>query len=117
MKFLVDAHLPLKLVRWLKQRGHDVLHTSELPRKNRTEDVDLIRFAEREARIVITKDADFYNYFILKGEPSGLLLLTMGNITNAELIILFERNIDQVELQLEQNQVVELDHNSVTAHF
>ena len=30
MKFLVDAHLPMRLVYWLRERGHDVIHTREL---------------------------------------------------------------------------------------
>lgn len=43
MKFLVDAHLPMRLVYWLRERGHNVIHTRELPLKNKTDDVDIIR--------------------------------------------------------------------------
>lgn len=31
MKFLVDAQLPLRLARYLREAGHDVVHTRELP--------------------------------------------------------------------------------------
>jgi len=30
-RFLVDAHLPMRLVRILRERGLDVVHTYELP--------------------------------------------------------------------------------------
>jgi predicted nuclease of predicted toxin-antitoxin system len=30
MKFIVDAHLPLALKSWLKQQGHDAVHTRDL---------------------------------------------------------------------------------------
>ena len=50
MRFLVDAHLPMRLVYWrsaarLRERGHDVVHTRELPRKNKTHDMDIIQLS------------------------------------------------------------------------
>ena len=117
MKFLVDAHLPMRLVHYLKDRGHDVVHTRDLPRKNETEDVDIIALSVKQKRIVISKDQDFYNYYILKGQPPKLLLLTMGNIVNKDLIRLFEQNIDQIESDLAKNKVVELSNDAVTVHF
>lgn len=44
-------------------------------------------------------------------------MLTMGNIVNKDLIILFEKNIDQIEADLSQNKVVELSNDTVTVHF
>lgn len=117
MKFLVDAHLPMRLVHWLRERGHDVVHTRELPLKNKTDDVDIIQLSVKEGRTVISKDEDFYKYFILKGEPPKLLMLTMGNIVNKDLIMLFEKNIEQIEDDLENNRVVELSNHTVTVHF
>ena len=39
MKFLIDAQLPQKLVGWLQEKGHDAIHTLDLPRKNATSDL------------------------------------------------------------------------------
>ena len=101
MRFLVDAHLPMRLVYWLRERGHDVIHTRELLYKNRTDDMDIIKLSIEQDRAVISKDEDFYKYFILNGQPPKLLMLTMGNIDNRGLIVLFEKNIDQIEADLE----------------
>lgn len=117
MKFLIDAHLPMRLVYWLRERGHDVIHTRELPLKNETDDIDIIQLSVEQDRIVVSKDEDFYKYFILKGQPPKLLMLTMGNIVNKDLIMLIENNIDQIEADLEQNKVVELSNGTVTVHF
>jgi predicted nuclease of predicted toxin-antitoxin system len=38
MKFLVDAQLPRRLVRRLRDAGHEALHTLDLPLGNRTTD-------------------------------------------------------------------------------
>ena len=38
MKFLVDAHLPRRLVGWFVAAGCDINHTFDLPLANRTPD-------------------------------------------------------------------------------
>ena len=58
MKFLVDAQLPIPLCRYLSDAGHDALHTSELPDGNASTDGALIEMADREVRVVVTKDRD-----------------------------------------------------------
>jgi predicted nuclease of predicted toxin-antitoxin system len=49
MKFIVDAQLPKRLARWLAARGHDVLHTLDLPEQNRTQDAAITALACRGA--------------------------------------------------------------------
>ena len=44
-----------------------------------------MRIADREERIVVTKDEDFVQSLWLKKQPQRLLLIAMGNIGNAEL--------------------------------
>jgi predicted nuclease of predicted toxin-antitoxin system len=34
MKFLIDAHLLGSLKSWLNNRGHDAVHTRDLPQRN-----------------------------------------------------------------------------------
>ncbi len=50
----------MRLVHWLRDRGHDVIHTRELPLKNKTEDSDIIQLSVQQDRTVISKDEDFY---------------------------------------------------------
>ncbi|MGC1955210.1 MAG: DUF5615 family PIN-like protein [Gammaproteobacteria bacterium] len=85
MKFLVDAQLPRRLALRLQTLGHDALHTLDLPLANRTPDVTINALSLREQRIVITKDADFVNSFLLSQKPWKLLFVATGNITNIEL--------------------------------
>ena len=69
MKFIVDAQLPRHLAASLKWRGLDVLHTLDLPLGNRTPDWRINEISMEEQRVVITKDADFVNSFLLSGVP------------------------------------------------
>ncbi len=59
VRFLVDAQLPARLASRLAELGHDVVHTSSLPDGNRTTDQQIAGLADRDGRIVVTKDADF----------------------------------------------------------
>ena len=85
MKFLVDAQLPRRLARLLSALGHDTLHTLDLPRGNRTQDAEIIAIALEDDRIVVTKDDDFVQSFWVQDRPKQLLLVSTGNIANADL--------------------------------
>jgi predicted nuclease of predicted toxin-antitoxin system len=58
VKFLVDAQLPARLARFLTDAEHDSVHTTVLPKGNRTPDTELAALADAEDRVVVTKDRD-----------------------------------------------------------
>lgn len=62
-----------------------------------------------ENRIVITKDSDFYDTFILKQIPYKIIFLKTGNISKSDLINLFEQKIDTILRLIYENSIVELD--------
>jgi len=59
--FLVDAHLPHRLVLLLRDHGYDVVHALDLAEGNRTTDSPIKEISDIERRVIITKDADFVN--------------------------------------------------------
>jgi predicted nuclease of predicted toxin-antitoxin system len=85
VNFLVDAQLPRRAAAWFSAAGCDALHTLDLPRGNRTTDAEIIEVADREQLVVVTKDSDFVDTHTLLGRPAKLLLVTTGNLSNAEL--------------------------------
>jgi predicted nuclease of predicted toxin-antitoxin system len=85
MKFLLDAQLPRRIGRWFGSAGCDAAHTLDLPDGNRTTDEQIMECADREQRVVVTKDADFVNSHLLYARPAKLLLISTGNISNREL--------------------------------
>lgn len=116
MKFLIDAQLPVRLARWMREKGHDVVHTRDLPDGNRTEDRDINRISMREQRTVVTKDGDFVDTLVLQQTPHRLLLISTGNISNVELLKLIEDNHDLIVSELQQANFVELGQRSLTVH-
>jgi predicted nuclease of predicted toxin-antitoxin system len=65
MNFLVDAKLPVRLARFLQAAGHDTIHTKYLPQQNATTDAEINALSIQQNRIVITKDTDFLDSFLI----------------------------------------------------
>jgi predicted nuclease of predicted toxin-antitoxin system len=116
MKFLIDAHLPRYLSLLLQHYGYDAVHTLDLIDGNRTSDSQINTLSEREQRIVITKDADFVNSFLISKRPYKLLLISTGNITNKELKELFIKNLSAIITALAHYHYVELTRTSLIEH-
>lgn len=115
MKFIVDAQLPRSLANFLRDRGFDVVHTSELPDGNDTSDAEINRLSLSDERVVISKDGDFYDSFTEKREPFKLLHVRTGNISNAKLIELFDKNLETIVSELNERDVVEIDPHYLIA--
>lgn len=117
MKFIVDAQLPKSLARFLSERSFDAVHTLDLPRKNVTDDLEINRISLEENRIVISKDSDFYDSYTAHKEPHKLLYLTMGNISNQDLLNLFDKNLLLIIHTLQNSSVVEMSRSNITIIF
>ncbi|MBK8562921.1 MAG: DUF5615 family PIN-like protein [Saprospiraceae bacterium] len=101
MKFLVDTQLPPRLAKFLSGKGFDANHTSRYPDGYFLDDEAIRRIAKAEGRTIITKDSDFFDRFLVKGAPPCVLLLRMGNLSNAELLAQFEKHLLQVQALFE----------------
>ena len=116
MKFLVDAQLPARLARLLNEHGHNATHTSELPNANRTPDDEIAATADTEDRVVISKDRDCRNSHFLKATPRRLLVVHTGNISNNELLALFEANLEQIVKALDEAPLAVLGPKTLSVH-
>ncbi|MGY6214021.1 DUF5615 family PIN-like protein [Methylolobus aquaticus] len=116
MRFLVDAQLPRRLCDWLRQEGHDAVHTLDLDLGNRTPDAEIMRFADQHGRIVVTKDDDFVQSFLLRNTPQRLLLIAVGNVSNTELGRLISAALPAVLRAFEHARYVELGRHSLIIH-
>ncbi|MDQ3746414.1 MAG: DUF5615 family PIN-like protein [Acidobacteriota bacterium] len=115
MKFLVDAQLPRRLVRRLREAGHEALHTLDLPLGNRTTDTLIIELSIRE-QYVVTKDSDFVNSFTLHRQPYKLLLVSTGNLRNSELEAVFLSNLEKIAEGFDSFDFIELGREAVFFH-
>jgi predicted nuclease of predicted toxin-antitoxin system len=116
MNFLVDAQLPRLLAIRLAELGHPARHTLDLPCGNRSADHDIAALADRQDAVVVTKDADFLDSHLLLGSPARLLLVSTGNISNPQLLALFEVHMAHIIAALSQAHRVELTRTGLIVH-
>ncbi len=116
MKFLIDAQLPRRLVHRLRETGHEAIHTLDLPLGNRTADGAINQLSLNGNYIVVTKDADFVNSFIVQRQPYKLLLISTGNIKNNDLEKLFVQNMTAISKAFETHYFVELNQTIFVVH-
>ncbi|HBB97276.1 MAG TPA: hypothetical protein DC054_18010 [Blastocatellia bacterium] len=117
MKFLIDAQLPRRLVAQLRQTGLEAIHTLDLPDGNRTTDRTINELSIKEQYIVVTKDSDFVESFLLRREPWKLLLISTGNISNASLETLFSATIRRVVEGFDTFDFIEIERTSLIFHL
>jgi predicted nuclease of predicted toxin-antitoxin system len=108
VRFLIDAQLPRRAAGWLTAAGCDAVHTLDLPDGSRTTDTRIIDLADGDQRVVVSKDEDFVNSHVLHGRPAKLLLVSTGNITNAELERLLVPLIPDLVREFQTHSFLEL---------
>jgi predicted nuclease of predicted toxin-antitoxin system len=83
---------------------------------NKTGDTTIAEKADAEGRVVITKDADFLDSYLLYGKPEKLLLVKTGNIPNSELFKLFQNNLNILQLAFSKCSFVEMTRVEIITH-
>lgn len=76
----------------------------------------IAELADGEGRVVVTKDRDFRDGYLLAGSPRRLLAVATGNITNTALLALFQANLDTIVDALGEADFVELGPKALVVH-
>lgn len=93
---------------WLTAGGCNAIHTLDLPDANRTSDEQINDVADGEQRVVITKDADFVDSYLLRGRPPKLLLISTGDVSNRDLEALMVPLIPDIVREFGSHSFLEL---------
>ena len=90
MRVLCDVHIPYRLVKRLRELGVDATHVNRVLDGSKTKDSAISAFVDANRMLLITKDGDFRDSHFVNGTPACILRLTLGNLSNNELIALME---------------------------
>lgn len=96
MRFLCDVHIPFKLVNFLGDQGFETKHVNDLPNKWLTTDKEISEYCDKNDLVLITKDKDFKDSYLIKKEPKKLIKIDLGNVSTVLLISLFSENITAI---------------------
>ena len=76
MKFLTDQDVYATTVRFLSGLGHDVVTAAQLGLAQAA-DAELLRVAQEQGRIFVTRDRDFGGLVFVQGGGAGVIYLRM----------------------------------------
>lgn len=112
-RILLDQGLPRSAVKILGIRGWDVLHTGDIGLSNAS-DREIIEYARKEGRIVITLDADFHAILAVENarEPSVIRIRQEG-LRGDALAELIEKIWPKIQSQLETGALVTVTEKSI----
>ena len=112
---LLDAGLPYLTCELLKKEGYDVIHADDLGYG--TTDVEIVRVARAESRVIFTLDADFHAILAqeaaTKPSVARLRVQSLRHEAAAELIT---RIIQACHEDLEQGSAVSATHRTLRIH-
>jgi len=119
MDFLIDVHLPISLSKFLgKQDGCKSIHVNQVLQKWFTTDPEICKYADENNLVVISKDTDFKNSHFINKTPRKIIRVTLGNMSNADLILLFTKYLpfiislsskDNFYIEIGEEQIIIID--------
>lgn len=115
MNFLCDVHISLKVSKRIEQLGYQSEHVNNILDKWNTKDSEIASYVDDNELILITKDQDFRNSFLVNHRPKKLVKINLGNISNNELLNILENNLDRIaEINTQSDSfMIELNKNDI----
>ncbi len=106
MRFLADMGVSMRVVDWLRQRGHDVRHLRE-EGLQRLPNGAIFQKAIAERRIVLTFDLDFGEIVALsEGSLSSVILFRLRNTRTPNVIARLAQVLARCSRDAEEGAVI-----------
>lgn len=93
MKLFLDQNIYDATARFCEAHGHEIVGTSELGLA-RADDIDLLRIAQDQKRIFLTRDRDFGNLVFVQQLGAGVIYLRMQPANHKEVHAELARVLD-----------------------
>jgi predicted nuclease of predicted toxin-antitoxin system len=103
VNFLIDAQLPPALARWITGKGHHATHVSELGLQA-ADDGPVWEHAREGNAVIVSKDEDFVDRWLLSDKPVPLVWIRKGNCSNRALLEWLEPLWLDILQRLEQGE-------------
>jgi predicted nuclease of predicted toxin-antitoxin system len=103
VKFLVDAQLPPALARWIASQRHQAAHVFDLG-FHTADDPVIWERARNDEAVIISKDEDFVDHWLLSSQPVSFVWIRKGNCSNSALVAWLEPLWSDAVKRLEQGE-------------
>jgi predicted nuclease of predicted toxin-antitoxin system len=103
LNFLIDSQLPPALARWIVSQGHQATHVVDLGLEA-ADDTIIWEHARKMQAVIVSKDEDFADRWLLRSEGVALVWIRKGNCSNRGLIAWLELLWPAAVKRLEQGE-------------
>lgn len=113
MKLLIDMPVSPSLARWLEREGHNAVHVAYIG-LSRSSDEEIMAYARREGRIIVTADLNYPRLLALTGSSDpGLILFRGGSYQEGEMLELMKRVLAAISPEEFPNSVVVVNRRAI----
>jgi predicted nuclease of predicted toxin-antitoxin system len=117
MRFLADMCMDVRVVDWLRKKGHDATHLRDQG-LHRMPNGDIFEKAVREDRIVITFDLDFGEIAALTaGRKASVILFRLKNTRTSHVIERLATVIEGFAAALEKGAIITVEETRYRVRY
>ncbi len=110
---LLDQGLPRSAVSALCDDGWDVLHTGDID-MSRSSDAEILEYARRGKRVIITLDSDFHTLLALTNAAApSVIRIRLEGVKGLELALLIKRIWPKIESQIRKGAMVTVTDSGI----
>lgn len=111
MRFLGDACIDIRVIKWLRSQGYDATHLRE-EGLQRLPDEEIFKKAISENRVILTFDMDFGEITALsKGEKASVILFRLHNTRTSQVIVRLSAVLADSKHALDKGAVVIIEES------
>ena len=113
IKLLLDQGLPRSAAALLRQSNLDAIHVGEIGGA-RWADIDIIRKAEEDGRVIVTLDADFHAILALsRATHPSVIRIRIEGLRGDRVAIIVHAVIERCNEELKSGAMVTVQENKV----
>lgn len=113
IRILLDQGLPRSTAEFLRSEGWDVLHVGDIG-MSRSSDTQILEYARREHRVIITLDSDFHTILALANASApSVIRLRLEGLKGLELAYLIRKLIPRIAPQLKKGAMVSVSDSRI----
>lgn len=111
MRFLGDACIDIRVIKWLRSQGYDAIHLRE-EGLQRLPDEEIFKKAISENRVILTFDMNFGEIIALsKGEKASVILFRFHNTRTSQVIVRLSAVLADSKDALDKGAVVIIEES------
>src|SRR4030066_1911533 len=111
MRFLADMGVAQRIVKWLRDEGHDAVHLRE-ERLHRLPNGAIFERAYAESRVILTFDLDFGEIVAISGgKPVSVILFRLHNTRTPHVIDRLNKVLQESAISLEGGAVIVVEES------